>query len=500
MLADFLQLFCENHTLDEKGVYLGGTSLLYGNWLTSLEFIIDGAGIIADVYRRKIDGTHSTFAIPALGEYQTLVSTERHIRELGRCPERILSFNEAMEQRLRHKYTMFGFDDKGIDPHHSLVTRVLRVYLRTAIPALQVELQLTIQEAMRKAISEAPAAVSPGWKQVSAVSLARGITARVNNQVLVGEDLAANPGFHKATLRYNQDVVITMELCRHIPSMLVPVTAMAMMAWSGAMKQVARCLTSLIEERLLQDADRQTIKKRRDCVQWIMDCSRTSDQRTVLRLVQQTIGLMFASAHQIPMALIYAIYNLCIYPEYIGPLRREIDQVRKTKEFKDQFSHMPLMDSFLRESARLNPLDALSIQRLVLTPYTLSGNGPRLAAGNLVAVPQEAIMRDSRNYANANVFDGFRFVAFDEKNDQGETIQRACPKFTDVNWKYPYWGSEKRACPGRWYVSSILKQILMNLIMDYDFKLAHNDSPRSFIWTTAIIPHYNMTLLMRERK
>lgn len=39
----------------------------------------------------------------------------------------------------------------------------------------------------------------------------------------------------------------------------------------------------------------------------------------------------------------------------------------------------------------------------------------------------------------------------------------------------------------------------MNLIMDYDFKLAQDDSPASFIWTTAIVPHHRMTLLVRER-
>lgn len=106
---------------------------------------------------------------------------------------------------------------------------------------------------------------------------------------------------------------------------------------------------------------------------------------------------------------------------------------------------MPLMESFLRESGRLNPLDALSIQRKALNPYSFSGNGPHLAAGSLVAVPQEALMRDSTLYAKANKFNGFRFVVSDEKNEQGETIPRACPKFTDVSWKYPYWGSEKRA-------------------------------------------------------
>ncbi|KAL4738632.1 cytochrome P450 [Aspergillus similis] len=499
-------------------------NLLWGPWLTRLEFIVDGAGMIADVYRRP----HSPFAIPALSEYQTLVS--KHIKEVGRCSEHVLSFNDAMEkaaysyhQRLRHKYTMFGFDDKGIDPNHSLVGRVLKVHLRTAIPALHVDLQIPIRETMRHLVSQGKVAVLPGWKEIRAASFARQITARVNNQMLVGDRLAASSRFHDATLRYNQDVALTMEICRHILSMLVPVVATAVMGWSGAMEEVVSCLTSLIEERLREDPNCKCSKKvsvwrvwvlfkpmpllmrdwRRDCVHWIMVCSQRPEQRTTRRLVQQTIALMFASAHQIPMALAYAIYDLCVHPQYISPLRQEIDHARRTKAFKDQFNHMPLMDSFLKESARLSPLDALSIQRLARVPYSFPDNGPHVPAGNLVAVPQEAVMKDPLNYVEAEVFDGFRFVVTDGSVDQEDAMPRPCPKFTDVSWKSPYWGSEKKPVlafnthsPGRWYVSSILKQILTNLIMDYDFKLAHENTPRSFIWTTAIIPHFKTTPLI----
>ena len=150
-------------------------------------------------------------------------------------------------------------------------------------------------------------------------------------------------------------------------------------------------------------------------------------------------------------ALAYAIYDLCVHHQYISLLRQEIDHARRTKPLNEQFNHMPLMDSFLKESARLSPLDALSTQRLARAPYSFSDNGPHVPAGNLLAVPQEAVMKDPLNYVDAEVFDGFRFVVSDGTADQEDAMPRACPKFTDVNWKYPYWGSEKRA----WLVISI---------------------------------------------
>ena len=55
--------------------------------------------------------------------------------------------------------------------------------------------------------------------------------------------------------------------------------------------------------------------------------------------------------------LVYAIYNLCVYPEYVEPLRNEIVEASSANH-NNPYEHMPLLDSFLRESARMNPLDA----------------------------------------------------------------------------------------------------------------------------------------------
>lgn len=52
------------------------------------------------------------------------------------------------------------------------------------------------------------------------------------------------------------------------------------------------------------------------------------------------------------------MYDLCLHPEFIEPLREEIKHARSVTSYEDHFDRLPLMDSFLRESARLSPLDA----------------------------------------------------------------------------------------------------------------------------------------------
>ena len=51
----------------------------------------------------------------------------------------------------------------------------------------------------------------------------------------------------------------------------------------------------------------------------------------------------------------YTLYDLCAHPEYIEPLRLEVSE-QFTK--RDSLENMPLLDSFLKESSRLNPSDS----------------------------------------------------------------------------------------------------------------------------------------------
>ena len=61
-------------------------------------------------------------------------------------------------------------------------------------------------------------------------------------------------------------------------------------------------------------------------------------------------------------ALAYTIFNLCSFPEYIEPLRAELETVGKTEGLEK----CVLLDSFLRESARFSPMDAREFEVLLL--------------------------------------------------------------------------------------------------------------------------------------
>jgi cytochrome P450 len=125
-------------------------------------------------------------------------------------------------------------------------------------------------------------------------------------------------------------------------------------------------------------------------------------------------------------------------------------------------------------------------------PYTFSG-GFHVPAGNLVAVPQRAMMRDPNYYPNPETFDPYRFMTSDA---EGANV-----KFTDVNWEYMFWGSPRLSCPGRWYASYALKHALVELLTGYEFSLEKGGEEvnRHFVWTTAIVPKSSMAIHVRKR-
>ena len=42
--------------------------------------------------------------------------------------------------------------------------------------------------------------------------------------------------------------------------------------------------------------------------------------------------------------------------------------------------------------------------------------------------------------------------------------------------------------------------ILVHLLMNYEFKLADDDAPRVFTWTTALVPRFSTKLLVSRRE
>ena len=230
-----------------------------------------------------------------------------------------------------------------------------------------------------------------------------------------------------------------------------------------------------------------------------------------------------------------------MHPEYIDLLRSEIES-QSSLDYHS-LENLPLLDSFMKETSRLNPVDAgkpynergnlyvnlimtcvVGVRRKALRPYTFSDGGPHVPIGNIVCVPQYSILRDETNYPRATAFDGFRFMSatLPSSNAGSKPTQRTS-RFTDVTETYPVWGygswawyvapspisaamplismlANAEGCsPGRFYASFIMKMVLVHILVNYDFKLVNEKAPRVWAWRTFRIPYEKAQMLFRER-
>ncbi|PQE19390.1 cytochrome P450 protein [Rutstroemia sp. NJR-2017a BBW] len=214
-----------------------------------------------------------------------------------------------------------------------------------------------------------------------------------------------NEDYLKAALRYGNDVILAMELCRYLPSFMVPYVCPAIMSFSGSMDRIAGYVRKVVVERLRQQDESKPLPF--DCVSWVI-------------------------------VLSFAIRNLCLHPEYIEPLTEEVRGTLNQPP-ESQYKHMPLLESFMRESSRINPLDGLTIHRKVMQPFTFS-TGTHVPVGKIICVPQEALMRDPKYYENPLTFDGFRFVVPEDRESDEPQL-----KYTDIAAGFPFWGTPNKA-------------------------------------------------------
>ncbi|KAL8771387.1 MAG: hypothetical protein Q9203_004992 [Teloschistes exilis] len=90
----------------------------------------------------------------------------------------------------------------------------------------------------------------------------------------------------------------------------------------------------------------------KDTVQWIINCRKKA---TAEQVAQQALAYIFGSAYQMPMLISFALYNLCKHPEYLEPLRDENVKSGGVR-LNHQNNELPLLDSFMKETARMNPV------------------------------------------------------------------------------------------------------------------------------------------------
>ncbi|EKM61817.1 uncharacterized protein PHACADRAFT_191008 [Phanerochaete carnosa HHB-10118-sp] len=217
--------------------------------------------------------------------------------------------------------------------------------------------------------------------------------------------------------------------------------------------------------------------KPNDMLQWIIDevAARNEPMEEVVRVV---LLINFAAIHTSSSSFTHALYHLAANPEFITPLREEIEAIVMVDGWtKIAMGKMWKLDSFMRESQRYNGINSISVMRKALKSFTLS-DGTYIPKNTILVTPALATHFDNENYMDPTVFDPFRHVREKEQ---------------DL--------SASKHHPGRFFAANELKAMMAHVIVNYDVKFEKEGIRPENVYTGLTIqPDPDAKILFRKRE
>lgn len=472
----------------------------YRAWI----FLINGRKMMHDAYKQS-QGEPFFMDVPETR--YVMVSSQRHIKEIDAAPSSVLSLLGAAKDLLQPKYSMRDFDwmeDKQKTEGSTLI-KTLRNDLTRHLPELLPEIRHSLRALFQQHYDALPfkngAKISPIFPLVSKS------IAQSNALIFFGKELAQNKEFIKAGISMVEDTLIISDVVRLLPTSVSDYVGKFLAGRFNSGNIVFDTLEPLVAQRF-EERDRaklgHKVPEHKDCVQWIMDNSPQSQPWTVKRVVHELIALWYGSVHITSVTACFAIFDVCNHPEYAEPLREEIKNTGWDAFDESGGRLLPLMDSFMKESARLNPVECMSTRRKALKPFSFA-DGTRVEAGQWVCSPLAGMNLDPNNHARPNEFHGFRFVhphdleqLLAKKHSHSfQVLEGQRPsEFIEISG-IPLWGAGKMTCGGRHYASAVIKTLLALFLTEWEVELAQPNAKQYFTWRTWIYPYAGTNAILR---
>jgi len=334
------------------------------------------------------------------------------------------------------------------------------------------------------------------WTPVPVAKLMATIVARISNRVFVGAPLCRDPEYLKIAVDHTEEVSNSRNILLLFPDILKPIAARFITQSQRTITRAAGILGPTIHDRTqqIQRCGAGWEDKPNDMLTAVIEgaLKRGLDVNAIARIMLIT---NFSAIHTSANAITHALYHLAASPEFVQPLREEAEAIIREEGWsKAAMSKLRKMDSFLKESQRLNGFNAISIMRLARTPLTLS-DGTYIPKGTVVAAAATPTHTDDENYTNPEVFDPFRFSDIRGEDGQGTKHQ-----FVHTSVDYLPFGHGKRACPGRFFAANQLKAMLAHIVLNYDVKFEKEGvRPANEWFALTIEPCPSSKVLFRKR-
>jgi cytochrome P450 len=334
------------------------------------------------------------------------------------------------------------------------------------------------------------------WVKVPVVETMRHVICATSNRVFVGAPLCRDQDYLNLNLNFTVNVIKNATILTMFPKPLRPVVARVISNLPSQIRKQEEFIRAMVEERFarMEEFGENWDDKPNDMLMWLMSDAK-GVERSVEGLARRLLVINFAAIFTTSLSFTSAFYHLLSNPEYIEPLRHDIETaVAEEGWTKAAMDKMLKVDSFLRESQRISVAGIVGLARFTLRPFTFS-NGVTIPAGRIIAAPVTAIHTDGDIYPNPKKFDGFRFANLREHDGV------AGQQVTSTSAEYLTFGYGRHACPGRFFAANEVKALLAHILVTYDFKVEEGKrAPRTRYIGSMLVPEKANVMFRKRQK
>ncbi|OLN83436.1 Ent-kaurene oxidase 6 [Colletotrichum chlorophyti] len=325
------------------------------------------------------------------------------------------------------------------------------------------------------------------WTSVNVSYAAGQLTAQIMARAFVGKSLSQDQDWVDGQVSYLAYVWAAARGIQEWPLWVQPFVYRFVKGYRDLRHEERRLADRLKPDfdAALREINRSEATKNRErtMIDDFLTVTEPGKQRDIMFHMTLQYQLIFTAIHPTSETLWQVLYDIALYPEYQEILRKELDEVDRTDQ-RSWLSQVPKMDSFMKESQRVNAASLGKTQESI--------------ERHIAPVSDDL----SPQWLDPEKFDGLRFYKL--KKDI-ETESRK------VTLNYSYSGPEQlnfgygvQACCGRQYAGWCIKMILAELVTKYDLKLKEGpgvgDGMRFFTVRSQRIGNPKAEILARRRE
>ncbi|KAI1329439.1 cytochrome P450 [Xylariaceae sp. FL0255] len=328
------------------------------------------------------------------------------------------------------------------------------------------------------------------------------VVAQASARIFVGYPMCRNQEWLDCSTKFATDVMTGGEKLKQWHPYLRPIAQYfvpEMTQIRGDHQRALELLLPELEKRFAGDSGNSgSSEPRNDMIEWMQQRAKKLGDRSFDNKELANLQMLTATAaiHTTRLAIIHALYDLAARPEYIEPLREEIEGTKDGDGIlkKQHLTQMRKLDSFMKESQRHNPPSVATYQRKAMIPITLS-NGFKIPAGTIVQCNTNILDETPAAWGDAHAFDGFRFYRLRSNPEDANRFQFASPSYDSMQF-----GFGNDACPGRFFASNQIKIILAYILSHYDFKFADDvvGRPKNFLFEVNVLADPTAKVLFKK--